>query len=160
LFFTEWSTSYNPRDRVHDGYQSAAWILAKLKASRGLAQSMSYWTYTDLFEEPGPPTSAFHGGFGLMTKDGIRKPSWFAYKYLRGRLARDLPCADAATWASCDGEGNVSAVIWDQRPVEMGKLTNRTYFGRPQPAGAPFRVLLQFRNLRPGRYRFQIRRTG
>ncbi|XHS77813.1 glycosyl hydrolase [Burkholderiaceae bacterium UC74_6] len=160
LFFTEWSTSYNPRDRVHDSYQSAAWILAKLKASRGLAQSMSYWTYTDLFEEPGPPNSAFHGGFGLMTKDGIRKPSWFAYKYLRELLARDLPCADAATWASCDDTGNLRAVIWDQRPVEMGKITNRTFFGKPQPAGAPSRVPLELQNLRPGRYRFEIRRTG
>jgi len=41
LFFTEWSTSYNPRDKVHDAYQSAAWILGKLRASRGLAHSTS-----------------------------------------------------------------------------------------------------------------------
>jgi len=160
LFFTEWSTSYNPRDRVHDGYQSAAWILAKLKASRGLAQSMSYWTYTDLFEEPGPPTSAFHGGFGLMSKDGIRKPSWFAYKYLRELLARDLPCRDAATWASCDEGGHVQAVVWDDRPVAMGSLSNRPFFGRPQPAGAASPVQLQLAHLRPGRYRVQLRRTG
>ena len=27
---------------------------------------MSYWTYSDLFEEPGPPTAPFQGGFGLL----------------------------------------------------------------------------------------------
>ena len=43
---------------------------------------MSYWTYTDLFEEPGPPTAPFQGGFGLLNPQGIRKPAYFAYKYL------------------------------------------------------------------------------
>ena len=53
LYFTEWSTSYTPRDSVHDSYISAPYILSKLKACQGLAQGMSYWTYSDLFEEPG-----------------------------------------------------------------------------------------------------------
>jgi xylan 1,4-beta-xylosidase len=57
LYFTEWSTSYTPRDSVHDSYISAPYILTKLKGSQGLLQGMSYWTYTDLFEEPGPPTA-------------------------------------------------------------------------------------------------------
>jgi len=55
LFFTEWSTSYTPADPVHDSYISAPYILSKLKAADGLAQGMSYWTYSDLFEEAGPP---------------------------------------------------------------------------------------------------------
>ena len=59
LYFTEWSTSYTPRDAVHDSYISAPYILSKLKATQGLVQGMSYWTYTDLFEEPGPPPTPF-----------------------------------------------------------------------------------------------------
>ncbi|MBW8858238.1 MAG: beta-xylosidase, partial [Caulobacter sp.] len=51
LYVTEWSTSYNPYDKVHDSYISAPWILTKLRATRGYAQAMSYWTYSDLFEE-------------------------------------------------------------------------------------------------------------
>ena len=27
---------------------------------------MSYWTYTDMFYEAGPPPAPFHGGFGLI----------------------------------------------------------------------------------------------
>ena len=76
LYFTEWSTSYTPRDSVHDSYISAPYILTKLKACQGLLQGMSYWTYTDLFEEPGPPTAAFQGGFGLLNPQGIRKPAY------------------------------------------------------------------------------------
>jgi xylan 1,4-beta-xylosidase len=82
LFLTEWSSSYNPRDPIHDDYFSAAYILSKLRRTEGLAQGMSYWTYSDLFEEPGPQIRPFEGGFGLMTPQGVRKASWFAYKYL------------------------------------------------------------------------------
>src|SRR4051812_34440107 len=69
LYFSEWSTSYTPRDSVHDSYISASYILSKLKTCQGLAQGMSYWTYSDLFEEPGPPSSSFHGGFGLLNRE-------------------------------------------------------------------------------------------
>ena len=39
VFFTEWSTSYTPRDAVHDSYISAPYILSKLKACQGLVQA-------------------------------------------------------------------------------------------------------------------------
>ena len=118
LYITEWSTSYNPRDRVHDSYISAAYILSKLNAVQGAVQGMSYWVYSDLFEEPGPPDAAFHGGFGLMTRDGIRKPAWFAYKYLAELEDKRLTVGDSQTWATTDGK-QIAAVIWDyQQPVQ------------------------------------------
>jgi xylan 1,4-beta-xylosidase len=51
---------------------------------------MSYWTYSDLFEEPGPPTAPFQGGFGLLNPEGIRKPAFFAYKYLHALQGESL----------------------------------------------------------------------
>src|ERR1035437_2200702 len=110
LYFTEWSTSYTPRDSVHDSYISAAYILNKLKASQGLVQGMSYWTSTDLFEEPGPPTAPFQGGFGLLNPEGIRKPAYFAYKYLHALDGDSLATSDPQAMLSTK-DGNVSAVI-------------------------------------------------
>lgn len=64
--------------------------------SRGaIAQGMSYWTYTDLFEEPGPPTAPFQGGFGLLNPEGIRKPAFFAYKYLNALGGKNVSANDA-----------------------------------------------------------------
>ena len=80
-----------PARPVHDSYISAPYILSKLKASQGLVQGMSYWTYTDLFEEPGPPPTPFHGGFGLLNREGIRKPAYFAYKYLHAVRGNEIP---------------------------------------------------------------------
>lgn len=161
LFFTEWSSSYNPRDRVHDSYMSAAYVLTKLKASQGLAQHMSYWVYSDLFEEPGPPDAPFHGGFGLMTREGIRKPVWFAYKYLAA-LARlngkALPCADEHCWAATDGR-QLQAIVWDWRLPEQ-TTGNRSFFGKPQPAKAAGSVTVELHGLPAGAYRLTQRRTG
>jgi xylan 1,4-beta-xylosidase len=158
LYFTEWSTSYNPRDPVHDSYVSAPYILGKLKASQGLLQGMSYWTYSDLFEEAGPPPSSFHGGFGLMNREGIRKPAYFAYKYLKALAGDEIIAADPQTFAATDGKG-VSALIWDYQYPDQ-KLSNRPFYTRPHPAHAAAPVKLRFKHLKPGKYRLNIRRTG
>jgi xylan 1,4-beta-xylosidase len=158
LYFTEWSTSYNPRDKVHDSYMSAAYVLTKLRQSQGLAQSMSYWTFTDMFEEPGPPDAAFHGGFGMMTRDGLRKPVWFAYKYLAALQGREIPVSDPCCWAATD-EGAVQAVIWDWRNPDQ-KVSNRSFFGKPQPARDLPAASVTLRGMSPGRYRLSLHRTG
>ena len=66
LHYTEWSTSYTPSDPIHDSYHSAAFILDKIKGTGSAAQSMSYWTFTDIFEEAGPRATPFHGGFVVL----------------------------------------------------------------------------------------------
>ncbi len=158
LFFTEWSTSYNPRDLVHDSYMSAAYVLTKLKASQGLAQHMSYWVYSDLFEEPGPPDAPFHGGFGLMTREGVRKPVWFAYRYLAALQGKEIPAKDGFTWAATDGQ-QVQALVWDWRNPDQ-QVSNRSYFGKPRPSRDVGTAIVELRHLPPGRYRLTQRRTG
>ena len=158
LYFTEWSTSYTPRDLVHDSYVSAPYILAKLKAVEGQLQGMSYWTYTDLFEEPGPPPTPFHGGFGLMTREGVRKPAWFAYKYLHALKGNEVPAADAQTWASADGN-SVNAVVWDFEQPEQ-KVSNRPFYGKIVPNAPAAPVEVTVRHLKPGHYHVTLHRTG
>jgi xylan 1,4-beta-xylosidase len=158
LYITEWSTSYNPRDKVHDSYISASWMLTKLRGTRGLAQAMSYWTYSDLFEEPGPPDRPFHGGFGLMTRDGVRKPAWFAYKYLNALRGNEIPSTDKAVLAAADGV-KTAVLAWDWQHREQ-PTSNGVFFGKPVPAIDARPVQLDLRHLTPGSYRLQVRRTG
>lgn len=158
LYFTEWSSSYTPRDLVHDSYVSAPYILSKLKAARGLAQGMSYWTHTDLFEEPGPPPTPFHGGFGLMTREGVRKPAWFAYKYLHALQGNEIPSTDPQVWAATTGSG-VAALFWDfEQPRQ--DVSNHPFYSRLVPNHPAADAALTVRNLSPGRYRLKLQRTG
>lgn len=159
LYITEWSTSYNPRDKVHDSYVSAPWILTKLLGTRGHAQAMSYWTYSDLFEEPGPPDRAFHGGFGLMTRDGVRKPAWFAYKYLNALRGNEVPSTDGKLLAAVDG-GKAAVLVWDWQHPDQKTTSNGVFFAKPVPNGPAAGVTLNLRNVAAGSYRLQVRRTG
>jgi xylan 1,4-beta-xylosidase len=158
MYFTEWSTSYTPRDLVHDSYISAPYILSKLKGTQGLVQGMSYWTYTDLFEEPGPPTKPFEGGFGLLNPQGIRKPAYFAYKYLHALQGNEIPVKDAQVMASSDGT-TVAALVWDfQQPKQAA--SNRPFYSRIVPAVPSSPVALRISHVKAGKYRVQVRRTG
>jgi len=159
LYFTEWSTSYTPRDSVHDSYISSPYILTKLKASQGLLQGMSYWTYTDLFEEPGPPTAPFQGGFGLLNPQGIRKPAFFAYKYLHALQGESLRTSDSqAMLATLDG--NVTAVIWDFEQPDQ-KVSNRSFYTRLITNHSAAPLQLQITRLVPNAaYRVEVHRAG
>src|ERR1035441_369198 len=158
LYFTEWSTSYNPRDLVHDSYISAPYILSKLKAAEGLVQGMSYWTYTDLFEEPGPPPTPFHGGFGLLNREGIPKPAYFAYKYLHAVRGNEIPLQDSQAFAAIDHD-RVATVIWDFQQPEQ-KVSNRPFYSRIVPAVPAPSLHVTFKNLSSGIYRLEVHRTG
>jgi len=158
LYFTEWSTSYTPRDPVHDSYVSAPYILTKLKGARGLLQGMSYWTYSDIFYESGPPPSPFHGGFGLMNREGIRKPAWFAYKYLHALRGREIPSADGQAWLATDGR-RTAALVWDWQQPEQ-KVSDRPFFTKVLPPKAAASVRVAFIGLKPGSYHVVVHRTG
>lgn len=159
LYFSEWSTSYSPRDPVHDSYISAPYILSKLKAVEGLVQGMSYWTYSDIFEEPGPPTAPFQGGFGLMNPDGIRKPAYFAYKYLHALDGETLAVSDAQSMVSTKN-GSIAAVIWDfETPKQT--VSDRSFFTKLLPTIGSKSVLFKVEHLKSGAlYRALLYRTG
>lgn len=159
LYMTEWSTSYTPRDSVHDSYISAPYILTKLKACQGLAQGMSYWTYTDLFEEPGPPTAPFQGGFGLLNPEGIPKPAFFAYKYLHALQGDSIATSDPQSMLATKG-GNLAALIWDFESPDQ-KVSNRPFYTKALPSHPAEPVQLQITHLvANAAYRLEIYRTG
>jgi xylan 1,4-beta-xylosidase len=158
LYFTEWSASYTPRDAVHDSYVSAPYILSRLRRVAGDAQGMSYWTYSDLFEEPGPPTAPFQGGFGLINPQGIRKPAYFAYKYLNELDGREIPTADSQVIATTDGT-NSEVLLWDwQQPRQA--VSNRPFYTKLVPSAPAPAAHLAFEHLRAGRHRVDVYRTG
>jgi len=158
LHYTEWSTSYSPRDPVHDAYISAAYILSRLKGSEGHAQSMSYWTFTDIFEENGPVPSPFHGGFGLINFQGLRKPSFYAYQFLHRLGTEELASNDPNSWATRD-DGGVQLLFWNYTPPQT-KESNQVYFKRDQQAKEIGETRVSFAGLPRGSYTLNVYRVG
>jgi len=161
LHFTEWSSSYTPADPFHDSYHSAAYILEKLKHCGAAAQSMSYWTFTDIFEEPGPRWEAFHGGFGLMNQQDIKKAAYYAYQFLHRLGATELKTTDASAWICTDKIGGVQALVWDfTNTFPDTNMINQVYYKRDLPARPKDKVGLNIANLRAGKYIVETYKVG
>lgn len=158
LHYTEWSTSYTPRDPVHDSYISAPYILSKLRGSSGLVQSMSYWTFTDIFEENGPVPSPFHGGFGLVNFQGLRKPAFYAYQFLNRLGDDELVSSDPASWV-CRGRDGVQVLFWNYTPP-VTEEANQVFYKRDLPAKGAGRVAVSVAGLPAGDYDVSVHRVG
>jgi xylan 1,4-beta-xylosidase len=91
VYYTEWCTSSNPRDPMHDEPYAAAFITKTIMEANGLVQGYSYWTFSDIFEENYFPSLPFHGGFGLLNIHGIAKPAYRAYEFLHALGTEILP---------------------------------------------------------------------
>jgi xylan 1,4-beta-xylosidase len=59
IHLTEWSSSPSMGDYTHDYPQAATYVVKVNLDCIGLAQSLSYWTFADVFEEGGGPDSIF-----------------------------------------------------------------------------------------------------
>ena len=82
VYYTEWNSSSNPRDSMHDRPYAAAFAVATILEARGLVEGYSFWTFSDIFEENYFPSVPFHGGFGLLNLHGIPKPTYRAFELL------------------------------------------------------------------------------
>jgi xylan 1,4-beta-xylosidase len=82
LHVTEWGSSVSPFDAMHDTTNQAAFACSAITIMNGLVDSFSYWTVSDIFEEMGLPDRAFHGGFGLITIQGVHKPVFNAFSFM------------------------------------------------------------------------------
>jgi xylan 1,4-beta-xylosidase len=160
LHITEWSASYSPRDPIHDSYFSAPYILEQFKNAEHGIRSMSYWVFTDIFEENGPPMTPFHGGFGLLNFAGIKKPAYFAYQFMNRLGATELKNSDAQSWVCRDGKGGAQILLWDLTRLADANIPNQTIFRKMQPAQTKGSVRVNLANVPPGRYRFALRQVG
>ncbi|MBO9729754.1 MAG: glycoside hydrolase [Chitinophaga sp.] len=161
LHYTEWSASYTPADPIHDSYHEAAYVLQKLKQVGNAANSMSYWVFTDIFEEAGPRFTPFHGGFGMLTTQGINKPVFYAYQFLNKLGNNELQNTDASSWICRDDAGNIQALAWDFTNTHPGdSVHNQQYYIRDLPSKSKGKWKLNIENVPAGTYALEIYKVG
>lgn len=159
LHFTEWNTSPSSRDPIHDTYQNAAYILQVLKTTSAHSNSMSYWTFTDIFEEAGPGPTPFHGGFGLINLQDIKKPGYHAYKFMNELGRTELKTGDESSYV-CKSDRGIQALIWDYTQPSAGYRYNQDYYNQVQPPASSREVQFSVANLKNGSYLLEEYRVG
>jgi xylan 1,4-beta-xylosidase len=161
LHYTEWSSSYTPSDPIHDSYHEAAYILEKIKQVGKAANSMSYWTFTDIFEEAGPRFTPFHGGFGLLNTQGINKPAFYSYKFMNKLGNIELLNNDSRSWACKNAQGNVQILLWDfTNTLPRDSVNNQEYYIRDLPAKTKGKVKITISGIKKGIYSLELYKVG
>ncbi|WP_089779170.1 GH39 family glycosyl hydrolase [Chitinophaga sp. YR573] len=161
LHYTEWSASYTPADPIHDSYHEAAYVLQKLKQVGKAANSMSYWVFTDIFEEPGPRFTPFHGGFGMLNTQGINKPVFYAYQFMNRLGNIELVNNDSTSWICRDSTGNIQALAWDFTNTHPGdSVHNQQYYIRDLPSKSKGKLKVNIANVPDGIYAVEIYKVG
>ncbi|MFE6287773.1 xylan 1,4-beta-xylosidase [Streptomyces sp. NPDC057877] len=130
VHITEFNSSYCPDNPIHDTAFNAAYLAPVVTGGAEHADSFSYWTFSDVFEEAGVPTALFHGGFGLLTHRQVRKPTYHLYAFL-ARSGEELLARGDDHLVTRHRDGRVTVLAW--APVDASGET-------PGPDGHTLRL--------------------
>ncbi len=118
LIWSEFNASYKNEMDVTDSSYMGPWLADTIRQCDGLVDSMSYWTFSDVFEEQGVVKTPFYGGFGLLAERGIPKPSYDAFKLLHTLGDERISVhSDSALLTSRD-DGTLVLALWNYAPPE------------------------------------------
>jgi xylan 1,4-beta-xylosidase len=127
LFWTEWNVPgmNQSRDTTYVG----AALADTVRQCDGMVDMMSFWTFSDVFEEGGPGPRPFIGQFGLRAEFGINKPSYYGFALLHKlgnqRISNDSPNVIVTK----NDHGDLIIAAWnlvDPDPASMSKATVQT----------------------------------
>jgi beta-xylosidase len=127
--YTEWNSSPSPRDRFHDTAFMAPCIIYNNWKGRGFFDSLSYWAVSDIFEEGRLGDTCFHGGFGLVNVQGLKKPSYHGYWFLSQLGDEELESGDSYA-ITRRMDGSLCILLWNYVHYnELGKDSRNTERG-------------------------------
>jgi xylan 1,4-beta-xylosidase len=116
IHWTEYNASYKNEVEVTDSAFLGPWLASTIRQCDGLATTMSYWTFSDVFEEQGVVKKPFYGGYGLIAEGGVPKAAFEAFAMLHRlgdqRLQTNLE--DALVTKRADG--TLAIAVWNYAP--------------------------------------------
>jgi xylan 1,4-beta-xylosidase len=120
LFWTEWNVQ--GMDQSRDTTFVGPALANTIRQCDGNVQMLSFWTFSDVFEEGGPIPEPFEGQFGLRAKGGINKPSFYAYGLLHQLGDQRIANLSKDVIATREADGSLSVVVWNLvDPGQHGK---------------------------------------
>jgi xylan 1,4-beta-xylosidase len=127
LIWSEFNASYKNEPAVTDSIYMGPWLAETIQQCDGLVDMMSYWTFSDVFEEQGVVKTPFYGGYGLLAEDSIPKPAFEAFKLLH-KLGDQRLNLDSDSAVVTRGEhGSLVIAVWNYAPPdEVGRTKNIT----------------------------------
>ncbi len=111
LFWTEWNVQGMNESR--DTSFVGTGLANTIRECDGLVDMMSFWTFSDVFEEGGPIAKPFGGEFGLRAKGGINKPSYYDFALLHQLGDQRIANPSYDVIATKRPDGTLVVAVWN-----------------------------------------------
>jgi xylan 1,4-beta-xylosidase len=98
---------------VTDSAFMGPWLANNIRESDGLATSMAYWCFSDVFEEQGVVKTPFYGGYGLIAERNIPKAALRAFELLHSLGDRRVPVDSENALATKRADGRLVVALWN-----------------------------------------------
>jgi xylan 1,4-beta-xylosidase len=113
LIWSEFNASYMNEQPITDSIYMGPWMAQTISQCDGMVKMMSYWTFSDVFEEQGVVKKPFYGGYGLVAEDGIPKPAFDVFELLHRLGDERLPVAADDVLATRRKDGALEIAAWN-----------------------------------------------
>jgi xylan 1,4-beta-xylosidase len=113
LIWSEFNATYANEQELTDSIYMGPWMAETISQCDGMVNMMSYWTFSDVFEEQGVVKTPFYGGFGLLAEDGIPKPAFDVFALLHELGDERLPEALGDVLATRRSDGTLVIAAWN-----------------------------------------------
>ena len=146
LIWSEFNASYANEPNITDSVYMAPWLAATISQCDGLTEAMSYWSFSDVFEEGGVVKTPFYGGFGLVAENEIPKPAYNAFAILHHLGDTRLHTGADSTLITRRKDGTLVLALWNYAPPDgTGAL-----YTTPGPLGPTKTFAIDLKGLRAG----------
>ena len=127
IIWSEYNASYKNEPDVTDALFMGPWLADTIRQCDGLTDMMSYWTFSDVFEEQGVITEPFYGGFGILAENGLPKPAFNAFKLLHQLGDQRIEVKSNSALVTRRADGELVMAVWNiYLPEERGETKNVT----------------------------------
>jgi xylan 1,4-beta-xylosidase len=121
IIWSEYNASYMNEPAVTDAPFMGPWLANNIRQCDGRTTLMSYWTFSDVFEEQGIVKQPFYGGFGLIAAGGIPKAAYNAFLLLHTLGTKRLETNCDACLVTQGNDGHIIFAVWNYfEPEETG----------------------------------------
>jgi xylan 1,4-beta-xylosidase len=118
LIWSEFNASYKNEPEVTDALFMGPWLADTIRQCDGLVDSMSYWTFSDVFEEQGVVKTPFYGGYGLIAEDNLPKPAFYAFELLHKLGEERIQVDSDSALLTRRKDGTLVLAVWNYAPPE------------------------------------------
>jgi xylan 1,4-beta-xylosidase len=125
LIWSEFNAVYDNNPKVTDTAYMGPWMGDTIRQCDGLTDMMSYWDFSDVFEEQGVIKKPFYGGFGVMAEGGVPKPAFNAFKLLHHLGDERIDVASDSMLVTRRADGSFVLAVWNlSLPDDPGHTVN------------------------------------